>query len=217
MNTRTPKTKPNSIISERKPAATLNENYKSLPISWRIGHIDFDNEWGLKAIKGKVKFNYSEKLYEEVFAAQNDEIDKKLNSLKGRDFEDLHSFMTLVQDGLSGPIPNNVTCCIIKEFVHIYFWDKIYPKIQTVEQATWHSIESATHGKNGKSNSHYISVGELSRSSQKRLEEIGFGEYDQIYSLRPSGGKLRFFGFKEFNCLNIIWIDPDHGVWDDDK
>lgn len=213
---RTPRSRVTGPVPERRPAATISENYKALPISWRIGDIDFDYEWGLKAIKGEVKFNYSDKILEEVLISANNEIDDRLNSLNGRSFDDLHDFMTSFHRGLSGPVPNNVTCSIVKEFVHTYFWEKILPKIQTVEKATWHSIESATHGKSGKSNSHYIGVGELPRPARKRLEEIGFGEYDQIYSLRPSGGKFRIYGFKEFNCLNIIWIDPGHGVWYDD-
>jgi len=214
MSNRTPKANSVRTVTERKPVATITENYKALPISWRIGNIDFEYEWGWKAIKGDVKFTYSDSLLEEVIESNNDEIDKKLSSLNGRSFDDLHAFMTSLHKGLSGPIPNDISRSIVKEVAYNYFWETILPKIRTVEKATWHSIESATHGgQKGKSNSHYVSIGDLPREAQKRLQEIGFIGWDQIYSLRPGGGKFRIFGFVEFNCLNITWITPDHDAW----
>jgi hypothetical protein len=212
MSDRKPKAKTVDKITERKPTATINDNYKSLPISWRIGNIDFDSRWGLKAIKGQVKFNYSETILDEVIKSDNEEVNKKLTSLNGRSFDDVHTFMTSFHRGLTAAVPNNVTCSIIKDLFHSFFWQEILPKIQTVEKASWHSIENATHGK-GKSNSHFVSVDDLPRPVQNRLSEIGFGEYDRIYSLRIGSGEFRIYGFREFNCLNIIWIDPDHEVW----
>ena len=212
MSDRKPKVKSVDNITERKPVATLSENYKSLSISWRIGNIDFDSRWGLNAIKGQVKFTYSETILDEVINSNIEEIDKKLMSLDGRSFPDVHSFLTSFHKGLTTAVPNNITCCIIKDLFHTFFWKEILPKIQTVEKASWQAIENATRG-NGKSNSHFISVGDLPRPAQNRLSEIGFGDYDQIYSLRLGGGEFRIYGFRDFNCLNIIWIDPDHEVW----
>lgn len=212
MCNRTPRVSTSHVPDGRRPVATLNENYKSLAISWRIGKIDFDFEWGWKAILGEVDFNYSETILEQVLLSENEQLDSTLRTLDGRSFGDLHEFMTALHRDLPFPIPNNVTCAIIKEFAHRFFWDKILPKIQTIELSSWHDIEAATHGK-GKSNSHFISVGDLKREARNRLKEIGYAEYDEIYSLRLVSANFRIYGFREFNCLNIIWIDPNHDAY----
>jgi len=86
-------------------------------------------------------------------------------------------------------------------------------KLGEFETMNWTQIESAGHGQDGCSNSHYIdpyidftALG-LKKFKEKRLEEFA----EDMFSLRLTG-LCRLIGYRDGNILNIIWYDSDHGI-----
>jgi hypothetical protein len=43
-------------------------------------------------------------------------------------------------------------------------------KVNSIEQCDWKGIDSATHGKKGKSNSHFIKISDISKEAKKTLK-----------------------------------------------
>lgn len=64
------------------------------------------------------------------------------------------------------------------------------------------------HGRKG---SHLIAVSDLAKNAQRRLEEIGQADVDEVYSLR-FGGQKRIIGIRSGDALKILWWDPEHQV-----
>ena len=79
------------------------------------------------------------------------------------------------------------------------------------ENRSWKEIDQDRFGPKGKSKHHNISIEKLSEAAQKRLREKGYTDINDIYSLRLEG-KLRIFGFRKQNYLDILWVDPEHEV-----
>jgi len=78
----------------------------------------------------------------------------------------------------------------------------IHSHLMDFETMTWHEL------KNG---SHNVSVSDLCKDAQKRLEVINQNDIDELFSLRLTG-KKRIWGIKDRNILKIIWWDPEHEV-----
>jgi len=83
--------------------------------------------------------------------------------------------------------------------------ERILYKLAHFETMTFPDIERAVKG------SHNVSYDQLCRDAQKRLEERGLEDLDQLFSLRLSG-KERIWGIREGNVLRILWWDPKHQV-----
>lgn len=81
--------------------------------------------------------------------------------------------------------------------------NNILQKLKNFESMTWGEIEGRRH--------HSISKDTLSRTAQKRLEEIHMDDVDEVFSL-AMGGTERIFGVRERNIFKILWWDPDHQV-----
>ena len=62
------------------------------------------------------------------------------------------------------------------------------------------------------SNNHDDDISKLGKTAQLRLKELGYTDYDKIYSLRLEG-KIRIFGFRTQNYMDIVWVDLDHSVY----
>lgn len=92
------------------------------------------------------------------------------------------------------------------------FIQLIHDSLCNFETMTWAEIQQAAGGRTSGNNSHFISVENCSKDAQKRLEEIGLPDCDQIFSLRITG-KLRLHGIKDGRVLRFIWHDPNHTVY----
>ena len=190
------------------------ENYKQLPVCWQIGNIDWASPWGKETILGKVKFNFSNSLFEKIASCEDKNIDcealnKALEELEGKTFNNAHDFIKSLNKKFSGPIPSSILHELFYELSHKYFFDTLYPLIQDRENATWHELDTATRS-NGKSNSHNILVTDLCKEARDRLDELKY-EISELYSLRL-GGTLRIFGIRIYNYLKVIWFDTGHEI-----
>ncbi len=198
-------------LKNREPKTTSNpSSYKNYNISWNIGLIDFESEYGLNVIKGKIRFEYTHDIFSAVFEAEDEKLCSKLEKINGTVYDSVDAFFNTLHIGLPNPIPNSVIKAIIKNISFTYFMNELFPQIKSVEGCSWMDIENATH--NGKSNSHFVDVKNLIPWARKRLEELGYKDRDQLYSLRLQG-KLRLYGIRDFTCLKIIWIDTEHKIY----
>ena len=78
-----------------------------------------------------------------------------------------------------------------------------------MEALTWAQIERQTHGKYGKSSSHYVPISKLDIEMRKRLKDLSLDDIDEIFSLRLDG-LYRIYGVRKFNVLQIIFFDKEH-------
>jgi hypothetical protein len=99
----------------------------------------------------------------------------------------------------------------LKEVSFDFFRSSIYPKLKDYEKLSWSEIERQTHGREGKSKSHFVTSEELSSEAKNRIRELKIDNTNQLYSLRLEG-KLRIWGFRSLNYLDILWVDPSHEV-----
>ncbi|MDM8548969.1 hypothetical protein QUF72_02780 [Desulfobacterales bacterium HSG2] len=89
------------------------------------------------------------------------------------------------------------------EMDHNMFWTGIFHRIRDFETMTWHEIR--------RTGSHSIPVSEICHEAGTRLEEIGLGDTDELFSLRLSG-KQRLWGIRDRETLRILWWDPEHQI-----
>jgi hypothetical protein len=80
----------------------------------------------------------------------------------------------------------------------------IVPKLHNYESMTWADVE-------GPSGSHSIQFDQLCSEAQGRLDEIGKGEIETLFSVRITGER-RVWGVKDVAILRVLWWDPDHSV-----
>lgn len=210
---RIPKIKENIVSPSKTPKQGADiESYKIMPICWQIGSIDLDSKWGLQAMLGKVKFVFSDSLYEKVSEFNDEDLNRILNNFKNKSFSNVNEFIKKLGEQYSRPIPTYIFEEFLQELSKDYFLGILYPLLKAREDSTWQSIENATHGKKGKSNSHHVAIGNLCSEAQKRLKEMKLDDIDEIYSLRLEG-KLRIYGIRKYNYLKILWIDPYHEIY----
>lgn len=84
-------------------------------------------------------------------------------------------------------------------------WNQIYPKLRAFESMTWSEIKRA------KKQNHSVQVSKLDKLAQKRMIDLGLGEFDELFSLRLSS-RERLFGILAGGILMVIWYDPRHEV-----
>jgi len=87
---------------------------------------------------------------------------------------------------------------------------KILKSLNSWEYQSWNDILTATSGKRNGTRNHAISVGEIIKPAQKRLEELNL-YYDELYSLRLTGAE-RLWGIIEGGVFRVIWYDPNHEI-----
>lgn len=201
--------KKSTNIGKRQPLAE-SHNFQLYNPCWRIGNFDLESKWGLSSLLGKFKFSYSESLLQEVIESGIEPLNDILTSLDGHEFDSVENFWISVNQ-CNETVPTNIIRCISKSLFRYAFFEKVYPKLKEFENNTWEEIRLYSHGK-GKSNNHNVSIQKLCKEARERLDILGFSDHSEIYSLRLDG-KLRIYGFKELNYLDIIWIDFNHEIY----
>lgn len=191
------------------PQFTVHDFHSYTPC-WRIGHFDFEGKWGLSSLLGGFTFSPDNEL--EMYALENDDtLSRCIDNMRGRQFPTVQAFWGRFAQEYGADIPGDAVKMVSGCISRAYFFEKIYPKLQTFENTTWEVIDHQTHD-NGKSSNHNDSVADLSKEAQDRLAELHFSDRSEIFSLRLEN-KLRIFGFREMNFLDIIWVDTGHKVY----
>lgn len=95
-------------------------------------------------------------------------------------------------------------------------WSKI-KNVDFIEvlrkMGSFEGMDWAEHRRHG---SHLVAVGNLCKEAQKRLDEIGEDDLDDLFSFRFSG-KERMWGVQDRNVIKLLWWDPNHEVCPSEK
>lgn len=202
-----------SVLSEiKKTPKAVSFDYSQMHPCWRIGHFDYCSKWGLNNL-GRFKFVYTEELLEIVTNFGDEDLNSALESLDGR-LCSIKEFWQDFENIYTKHIPITLVNCIERNFVCNAFIEKVYPKLKIYEENTWDEIRMYSHrrGQDSVSNNHYVSIQKLNKEAQDRLVELGYSDRSEIYSLRLEG-KIRIYGFREMNFLDIIWVDLEHEIY----
>lgn len=210
MPPRIPQSAANAESKGKQVPLNIGPDFQTFHPCWRFGNFDLSSKWGLKSLLGKFKFSYTEDLLKEVVELNLDALNDKLTALDNKEFDTVDDFWSKLHSS-DISLPVSVIKHISNSLFRNAFFEKIYPKLKIFEANTWEEIRQYSHG-NGKSNNHNVSVKNLCKEARDRLEELGFSDRSEIYSLRLEG-KVRIYGFKELNYLEIIWIDFNHEVY----
>ena len=210
-----PKTEHSPIESKsvRTPQIEPN-NFYQIPITWRFGSFDKESKWGLNSLQGELNFDFNnEELSNCIIEKEDDELYECLKSLSEKTHKSYAAFIYKLNQNYKKYIDSEIIKKIIEAVSFDFFNENIYPKIAEFERKTWSEIDNETYGtrSGNKSKHHNINIERLSKDAQNRLKEIGYNDVNEIFSLRLDG-KLRIFGFRKLNYLDIIWIDPSHEI-----
>ena len=202
-----------SILNLSKRPTAFSYDYSQTYPCWRIGHFDFSGKWGINNL-GKFRFVYTAEMLEIVATKDDNNLSSTLDKLNNKQFASIKVFWNDFKREYSQDIPISLVECIEKTFIYNAFVEKIYPKLQTFEENTWDEIRQYSHRKKDKSasNNHFVSIQDLSKEAQERLNELGYSDRSEIYSLRLEG-TIRIYGFREMNYMDIIWVDLNHEVY----
>lgn len=195
--------------SKRSPSS-VTPDFQSHHPCWRFGNFDIDSKWGLKSLLGRFKFEYSHTILEIVVRLNLEELNSCLEELDGKEFDNVEDFWEAINVKISS-VPVEAIKEISNFLFRNNFFEKIYPKLKIYENNTWEEIRQYSHG-NGKSNNHNVSIMNLCKEARDRLDKMGYSDRSEIYSLRLEG-KIRIYGFKEMNYLDIIWVDLNHEIY----
>lgn len=207
---RIPDSAASGIISRKKiPQFTIHD-FRSYPPCWRLGHFDIESRWGMNSLLGDFTFIVSNDL-EEYALENDDDLVRAIDSMSGNRFVTLEYFWNRFSQIYGKDIPSDVVKEVSICIKRLFFLEKLLPKLRDLENSTWEIIDRATHD-NGRSSNHNDSVANLSKEAQDRLSELNFSDRSEIYSLRLEN-KIRIFGFREMNYLDIIWVDTNHEVY----
>lgn len=210
MSPRIPQSATNIEIKGKQLPSNVGPDFQTFHPCWRLGNFDMEGKWGLRSLLGKFKFYYTEDLLNEVADLNLNALNDILTALDNKEFDTIDDFWSKL-DGSKISLPVSVIKHISNSLFRNAFFEKIYPKLKEFETNTWDEIRQYSHGK-GKSNNHNVSIKNLCKEARDRLEELGFSDRSEIYSLRLEG-KIRIYGFKELNYLDIIWVDFYHEIY----
>lgn len=186
--------------------------FYQVPITWKFGSFDKESKWGIDSLQGELNFNFdNEELSNCIVEKEDDELYDCLKSLSEQTHKSYATFIYKLNQNYKKYIDSEIIKKIIEATTFDFFTEKIFPKIAEFEKKTWSEIDRETYGYKNKSKHHNIDIEKLSKDAQKRLKEIGYNDVSEIFSLRLEG-KLRIFGFRRLNYLDIIWIDPNHEI-----
>lgn len=96
---------------------------------------------------------------------------------------------------------NNFTGDIVPE---------IFKKLKEYESMKWKEIFK------DKKRNHSVSIDQLVKAAQNRLQELRHDDIDELFRLRFTGTQ-RIWGILEGHIFNILWWDPDHTVYPSEK
>lgn len=199
----------NNIDIQKIPKAQQGSNYKKMYPAWRIGKLDLEGIWGYYTYCDKFTFEVNDDLLDFLTDNNYDDLLNVLMTYEGSEYKSLKALFRDLNNikGVSFAFLEHLSNSIRKT----YFIKKIYPKLKEYEKNTWDEIEKMTYGRENKTKNHYIAVSSLAKQAQSRLKELQIDDIDSLFSLRLEG-KLRIFGIREFNYLNILWVDSEHEV-----
>ena len=84
-----------------------------------------------------------------------------------------------------------------------YFLRNMWKKMRNFETMTWAQILGSTH--------HTIPVNDIISPAQKRLQQLGHDDHEELVSFHISG-KQRIWGIRSgFNSFPLWW-DPEHRI-----
>lgn len=199
---------PEKLLSKEISVAS-SINYRQEFPCWRINKFDVSSKWGVSAL-GKFTFHCTEDLEKKLF--ENESLYDAVAELDGKKFSSSDDMWKRFHSVCNSDIPSEVIPLINSSISQSFFAEKIYPKLVEFEKMTWESIEKAVHGKKGKTNSHFVKVENLIKEARERLDKMGLGDIDEIFSLRLEG-EIRIYGPRKLNYMEIIWVDPNHEIY----
>lgn len=197
---------------EKQPRAVA-QSYDLNP-SWRIGHFDINGKWGLESLAGPIVFNYSESIISLVLETGDNALNDVLTELDRRSFNCVERFWQQLSSRVS--VPSNIIGAISSVLVRDNFPNVVFPHLKNFETMTWNEILQAKHGKDGKSNSHFVPVSKLLKEARDRFDRMQISDVDEIFSLRLKG-ETRIYGLRYGNVLDILWVDNHNEIYPDPK
>ena len=84
-----------------------------------------------------------------------------------------------------------------------FFFKNIWKKMRGFETMTWDEILGTNH--------HAIAVRDIITPAQKRLQELGHDDVDELVSFRLTG-KQRLWAIRLRNESRLLWWDPNHEI-----
>ncbi len=199
---------PEKVLS-KEISVVSHINYRQEFPCWRINKFDVSSKWGVSAL-GKFTFRCTADLEDKLF--ENESLYDAIAVLEGKKFSSSDDMWKRFHSVYNSDIPSEIIPLINTSISQSFFAEKIYPKLVEFEKMTWESIEKAGHGKKGKTNSHFVKVEKLIKEARDRLEKMGLGDIDEIFSLRLEG-EIRIYGPRKLNYMEIIWVDPNHEIY----
>lgn len=89
-------------------------------------------------------------------------------------------------------------------------YEQALRRLKELEGLTWREILNDQGKKN-----HRIERKVIAKVAQQRLDELGLGDSEWVYSFRVTG-KFRLWGVREGRdgvTLQLLWCDPEHQVY----
>lgn len=214
MGGRIPKAAAQAEVAKKKVTAPEDGSYNGHLPAWRIGKFDYKSKWGLRSLLGEFVFNANNTLDEKIIDKEDDKLYEIICDLNGKEFASIEDFWHRLSSqygkDISTDILEYISVCLVRDG----FQQKIFPKLQSFEKNTWTEILSYKHRrKDGMvSNNHPVPVANLCKEARDRLEELKYN-VDFLFSLRLEA-KLRIYGFRVHNYLEILWVDREHEVYE---
>ena len=177
---------------------------------WRINKFDVGSKWGATAAFGEFEFNYVDDILNEVILVRvDDDLDNVLTELKDKRFKSIakfwEQFNSLYKKAVDPLLVSKIDSAIGRSF----FIQKIYPKLVAFEDRTWEDIEKETYGSQNKTKHHYVKLHKFIKEARDRIGNMNLKDTDELFSLRLEG-RIRIYGKRRLNYMEIIWIDPNH-------
>lgn len=209
---------PNSAASvsntKKKPTTENNISFDTFYPAWRLGKFDYNSKWGLKSLLGSFSFHVNPELEDRLLENEDEALIDALNKLNGKTFDSVDEFWEkLSKNTNDSQMTSEISRLIVSDLVRDGFFSKIYPKLKAFESMTWREILEKKHQSKGKmvSNNHNVDVANFCKEAKDRLADLRYA-VDQLFSLRLEA-KIRIYGFRVHNYLEILWVDLEHEVY----
>ena len=186
-------------------------NFQKEVACWRINKFDVESKWGATAAFGDFEFNYLEEILTEVINLNDDNLDVALTKLKDKSFKSVEKFWEQFNSLYNKPISPLLVAKINSAIGRSFFIQKIYPKLVAFEDRTWEEIEKDTYGNDNKTKHHFVKIDKFIKEARDRIVKMNLKDTDELFSLRLEG-KIRIYGTRRLNYMEIIWVDPKHEI-----
>ena len=186
-------------------------NFQKEVPCWRINKFDVNSQWGASAAFGEFGFTYTEEIYNDVFTSGDEDLNKALEELNGKQFASARKFWERLASLYKKPVPPLLVAKIGAALSKSFFAEKIYPKLVAFEGKTWEDIERETYGKENKTKHHFVKIDKFIKEARDRIGQMRLKDTDELFSLRLDG-KTRIYGRRHLNYMEIIWVDPEHKI-----